>query len=70
MKLNIYGKKIEIIRYGENWKVFYLGNEGKKRIADDIVIPESLKEEELKDYIQDLFHEWSIPSNNQIIEID
>ena len=69
MKLNVYGRKIEIIRKQSQWTVFYLGNEGKKRTAYDIIIPEELKENEIENYIEDLLHEWATPLNNKIFHI-
>lgn len=69
MKLYVYGRKIEILRSNDKWSVFYLGNEGKKRTAHDIVIPPELEKDEIKIYMEDLLHEWATPSNNQIIEI-
>ncbi|MFT5700426.1 MAG: hypothetical protein ACI8ZB_003300 [Desulforhopalus sp.] len=69
MKLWVYGRKIEILRSNDKWSVFYLGNEGKKRTAHDIVIPPELEKGEIKNYLEDLLHEWATPSNNQIIEI-
>ena len=70
MKLSVYGRRIEITKYCEKWVVFYLGNEGKKRTAYDIIIPQELKESEIKSYIEDLLHEWATPSNNKIVEIE
>ena len=69
MKLNAYGKKIEIVRQENRWIVFYLGDEGKKRTAHNIFIPPDLKENEIQNYLGDLLHEWASPSNNQIVEI-
>ncbi len=57
MKLNVYGRKIEILRSDNSWKVYYFGFEGKKRIANDIVIPSTVKQNELLSYIEDLCHE-------------
>jgi len=70
MKLNVYGRKIEIVKPGENWEIFFLGNEGKKRIAHDIIIPQDLEENEIIIYIEDLLHEWASPSNNKVTRID
>ena len=70
MKLNVYGKKIEITKISGNWTVFYIGNEGKNRTAYDVVIPNALKENEIKNYLEDLLHEWATPSNNRIVEIE
>ncbi len=63
MKFSVYGRKLEILRSGEKWKVFLLGSEGRKRVADDIVIPSHLKEDEVKRYLEDLLHEWATPHN-------
>ena len=38
MKFNVFGKNIEVIEHNAKWIVFYIGNEGKKRLADDIFI--------------------------------
>lgn len=70
MKFSVYGRHVEILRSRDNWSVFYLGNEGKKRTAYDIFIPQDLKKDEIKNYLEDLFHEWATPSNNQIFEIE
>ena len=66
MKLNVFGRIIEVMREEGRWKVFCLGNEGKKREAHNIVIPSSLKEEDLTKYIADLCHEWATPANPQV----
>ncbi len=66
MKLNVYGKPLEIKRDNGRWKTFYLGNEGKKRIATDIHIPNEIKEQALIEYISDLCHEWATPTKNEI----
>jgi hypothetical protein len=31
-------------------------------------IPQELEKGEIKNYLEDLLHEWATPSNNQIIE--
>nr|WP_164503433.1 hypothetical protein [Pleionea sediminis] len=45
---------------------FYCGNGGVKRKANDISIPSSLEEDELEEYIADLFHEWATEERNEI----
>ncbi len=70
MKLNVFGRVVEATRDGTHWAVFYPGNEGKKRRADDIVLPSELKEENLIEYIADLCHEWATPSNNEVKRLD
>ena len=70
MKLNVYGQQIEIIRKDEQWIVFYLGNEGKKRLANDIIIPTHVKEELVIEYVIDLCHEWATPNNSEVTIIN
>ena len=70
MKLNVFGKKvIEVVRTDNEWQVFYLGNEGKKRKAEGLIIPSSINESEIEEYISDLFHEMATPSNSKVKRI-
>ncbi len=70
MKFNAYGKTIEVVQMSGAWVAFYLGSEGKKRIAHDIWIPSELKEEEIKNYLEDLLHEWAKSGRNTVEIID
>ena len=47
-----------------------LGNEGKKRPANDIVLPAHLKEADLVEYIADLCHEWASPANGVVRKLE
>jgi hypothetical protein len=69
MKLNAYGRHISILRVKGRWEVFDLGNEGKRRRANDIVIPASVPEAELVDYISDLLHEHATTRNPEVVDI-
>jgi hypothetical protein len=70
MKLNVYGTLIEISRKERKWIVYYLGNEGKKRVAQDIHIPSEINKESLIEYIADLCHEWAKPNSRGVYKID
>ncbi len=70
MKLDIYGRLFEVVRKDETWLVFILGNEGKKRPADNIFIPSHIREESLIDYLEDLLHEWASMDSQWIKRID
>jgi len=48
------------------WRVYYVGSEGKKRLANDLVIPSELHKDELLNYIADLCHEWETKVNNKV----
>ncbi|MDH5377221.1 MAG: hypothetical protein OEX00_02725 [Gammaproteobacteria bacterium] len=66
MKLNVYGRLVQVLQREGGWQVFYLGNEGKKRAATDILIPPQLSEKEIPSYIADLCHEWAHPGNTEV----
>ena len=66
MKLNVYGRIVQIEQATDSWKAYYVGNEGKRRPAVDIVIPKHINRENLLEYIADLCHEWATPRNNDV----
>ena len=66
MKLNVFGRLIEVERINEEWHVFYLGNEGKKRDANDIILPSNLSESGIAEHVADLCHEWATPKNMEV----
>lgn len=59
MKFNVFGRYVEVVRKKDSWLVYYLGSEGKKRIAEDILIPSSVQDDDLVEYLADLCHEWA-----------
>ena len=70
MKLDIFGKKnLEVIFRGGEWIAYYYGAEGKKRLADDIRIPPNLSEDEVIDYVADVFHEYANVDHNKVTVI-
>ena len=59
IRLNVFGKKIGAIRSDKGWSLFYLSEDGKRRSADDIVIPSFVDESQVEDYLADICHEWA-----------
>ena len=47
-----------------------LGNEGKKRPARDILIPDAVLESELVAYLGDLLHQYATLRNPEVKVID
>lgn len=70
MKLDVFGKLVEINSRNGQWVVFYLGNEGKKRKAVDIHIPNYIPESEVVNFIADLCHEWATPNRPKVRVLD
>jgi hypothetical protein len=59
-RFNLFGRKrVGVVRDGGRWRVFYLGVDGKKRSAPDIIIPADIRAEDLRNYLGDLFHEYA-----------
>jgi hypothetical protein len=69
MKLNVFGRMVIVERRGNDWTAFYLGVEGKRRPAEDIVIPASISEAELERYVADLCHEWATSRNPNVVRL-
>ena len=68
MKLDVFGvKTLEIVRQNDGWRAFYCGEEGKKRLANDIAIPNDLSESEVVEFVADIFHEYATLRHNQVV---
>ncbi len=65
--IDVFGKLVEITYRNNQWRAFYLGSEGKKRLATDISIPGGLAASEVPDYIADLCHEWATSANPSVV---
>ncbi|WP_145999237.1 hypothetical protein [Oceanicoccus sp. KOV_DT_Chl] len=66
MIIDIFGKVVEVVKRDPEWIVFYRGNEGKKRLARDIVIPSDVGEDDLLTYLFDIYHEDSTERNPEV----
>ncbi|VTU45856.1 hypothetical protein SRS16P2_00360 (plasmid) [Variovorax sp. SRS16] len=67
-RFNVFGRIIAISRQQGTWIAFDLGSEGKRRPAD-FVVPDFLAEDELCQYLEDLFHETAMPWNGSVFRI-
>ncbi len=68
MKFDVYGQIIAISRKDDRWLAFILGADGKRRPAD-FIVPGSLAEEQLCQYLADLWHETASPAFGKVIRI-
>ena len=66
LKFDVFGRQVLVIGAGDEWKAFYSGTEGKRRPAENIVIPSNISEEQLPQYLADLCHEWATSSNPEV----
>jgi len=59
IKINVYGRVVTVEKTDDGWAVFYPGADGRRRPAEDLVIPDFIDESELEIYLSDLCHEWA-----------
>lgn len=62
LRFNIFGAHIAVTGAPGAWQAFRLGTEGKRRPAD-FIVPGDVTEDELCEYLADLFHENATPRN-------
>jgi hypothetical protein len=67
-RFNVFGRIFVIQREGDLWKPYLVGADGK-RGPGGFVVPEFLTEEELEQYLGDLFHESATPTNGDVRRI-
>jgi len=70
IKLNAFGKRVIVERIADQWKTFYLATDGKRRPANDIVIPSDLALADIPGYLDDLLHEWATAAYPNVGIID
>lgn len=64
-RFNVFGTLVAVVGSVGNWQAFYLGNDGKRRLAD-FVVPNDLASDQLSQYLDDLFHEDATPRYNAV----
>ena len=70
IKIMVYGKLVIVEKTDSGWDVFYHGTDGKRRPAEDIVIPNFVGESELENYLSDLCHEWATDKHPSVHRLE
>jgi hypothetical protein len=55
-RFDVFGRLVSVEATADGWRAWYVGPEGKRRPVD-FPIPANLDAEDLRDYLDDLFHE-------------
>lgn len=63
IRLEVFGRPMLVERAGSGWQLFYLGTDGKRSRASDVMIPDFVAEDELAQYLADIFHESATPKH-------
>ena len=67
-RFNVFGTLVAIVGGAGRWQAFYPGNDGKRRPAD-FIVPAGMAEDDLAEYLADLFHEDATPRRNEVIKM-
>jgi hypothetical protein len=70
LKFNVFGRQVLVTESKNGWTAFYLGAEGKRRPATDIVVPSGIRESEIEQYLDDLCHEWATKRHPNVRRLD
>jgi hypothetical protein len=65
MRFNVFGKLIGVERTPTGWATLFLGDDGKRR-PGDFIVPDFIAEDEVAEYLRDLFHESASPHNPDV----
>ncbi|MCP3943978.1 MAG: hypothetical protein GY710_21205 [Desulfobacteraceae bacterium] len=57
IKFNVFGRIYSLQRKGEKWHFFIESGTGIRAKVSDVIIPSELKEHELEEYLDDIYHE-------------
>ena len=59
IQFDVFGRIIVVERRGKEWLPFEVAGDGKRRLAEGIVIPATLEDDELATWFDDLGHEYA-----------
>ena len=65
LRFNVFGRIFLVRREGNHWQAYAVGSDGKRSPAG-FVIPDFIEDEELEQYLFDLFHESAAPGNGDV----
>lgn len=68
LRFNVFGRIVLIQRQADLWQAYSLGLDGKRSPAD-FVVPDFIEEDEMEQYLFDLFHESATPGNGDVRRI-
>jgi hypothetical protein len=68
LRFHVYGRLFAITGESGAWTAFVLGAEGKRRPAE-FIVPGFLAEDDLCEYLADLFHESATPTNGDVYQV-
>lgn len=68
LRFDVFGQRVAIERRDGGWVPWLLGSDGKRRRAG-FEVPDFVAEDELAQYLADLFHESATPARPEVRRI-
>ena len=68
LKFDVFGKTIVAESSDDGWQLFVLGADGK-RSPSEVVVPDFIREDELEQFLDDLFHEMATRERSSVTRI-
>ncbi len=70
LRFDVFGHRVLIAASKNGWVTFYLGDDGKRRSAPDIVVPPDIPESGIAQYLDDICHEWATEYHPSVKQLD
>lgn len=68
--VEVFGRMVQLVRTEGGWRLFLLGNEGKKGLVEEYAASSVMSDAEVLDDLDDLSHEWAIGTHTRVRRID
>lgn len=66
LRFDVFGRLVAVEREPHGWVAYYLGNDGKRSVARDLILPPDLPEEEIGRCLADIAHERASPERPDV----
>jgi len=70
LRFSVFGRQVIVAESKIEWATFYVGADGKRRPATDIVVPHDMAESDIEQYLDDLCHEWATERYRNVKRLD
>ena len=70
LKFNVFGHRVLVEQSNQGWQIYYIGDEGKRRLATDIRLDPNTPESDIRKSLDDLCHEWATPRYPNVERLD
>ena len=70
IRFNVFGRQVLAVKSGDGWQLFYFSADGKRRPADDLIVPPFVAASGIVSYLEDLCHEWATDRHPIVERLD